>query len=277
MNPTITISPNGGFGNRIRVMCAAYFYADKNDCSLNHLWDGGKYTCAYPHIQLVHDRGFAYFFKEKGEFSEKGDSTDNMICYSEWVPSATGWWRHQNYGQQKLKCTTILGCDSIPSKPDTSFLIETTHRFIPMTSLESYAIYKKYFIPQDKFIKQLNVLPQNTIGISIRRSEFLYFFPEANVGEDVLHKWLKSFRQPIVLFSEDKEFLNNARKIMNTIFLCDFEMYPQEKEDRAFLEFLTLSSCSHVYGTTKSSFAEEAALFGNVPYTAITKELIVLE
>jgi hypothetical protein len=277
MNPTITISPHGGFGNRMRVMCAAYYYADKNECNLKHLWDGGIYSCPYPHIQLVHDRGFAYFFKEK-EDSNEDAATENSICYSEWLPSVNGWWRHQNYGQQKLKCTTIYPSNTIPNKPESSFLIETTHRFMPMTSLESYTIYKKHFCPHDTFIRQISaLLPPDIIGISIRRSEFLFFFSEANVGKDELYKWLKSFTQPVVLFSEDKVFLEDARKIINNLFLCEFENSPQETEDRAFLEFLTLSLCSHVYGTAKSSFAEEAALFGNVPYTAITKELIVLE
>ena len=45
--------------------------------------------------------------------------------------------------------------------------------------------------------------------------------------------------------------------------------YQDDIKDKDFLEFLTLANCSHIYGTKKSSFAEEAALFRGASYSPI--------
>jgi len=268
------VSPHGGFGNRIRVLCSACHYAELYTCQLEHLWDGGPFICSYPHIQQVHNRGFSYFFQPK--LSQHLSSSEHPeLCYSEWTPSVNGWWKHQNYGQTRLKCAIVKPLHTLPMPPTNSFLIETTLRILPMTPAESHRIYSLYFTPQERFTCQVPILPESTIGISVRRSEFLHFFPEANVGLEVLHTWLSSFTQPIVLFSEDKAFLRNARTLLVNPVTCTFESYEHVPEDRAFLEFLTLAKCSHIYGTLKSSFAEEAAFFGNIPYTPITPHILV--
>jgi len=94
------------------------------------------------------------------------------------------------------------------------------------------------------------------------------------VAVEALHAWLRSFETPVVLFSEDKEFLRTARTHLTCPVVCAFESFEQPPEDLAFFEFLTLAKCAHIYGTARSSFAEEAALFGNVPYTPITTSLL---
>lgn len=273
MSITIVASPHGGFGNRIRVLCSICHYADVHGCEVQHLWDGQPYVCAYPHIQRVHSRGFSYFFEDRIPIYKKSD-TSPTICYSEWLPSTTGWWKHQNYGQIKLGCSRIESYKNIPKSPTQTMLIEISLRIHPMTAKESHAIYKKYFVPREIFVKQVPSLPENTIGISIRRGEFLAFFPGSAVDTKILHTWLKSFTQPVVLFSEDRAFLKDIRATLVHPVVCEFESTVSVPEDRAFLEFLTLSKCSHIYGTQHSSFAEEAALYGHVPYTAITNECL---
>jgi len=273
MSIIIVASPHGGFGNRIRVLCSICYYADIHGCEVQHLWDGQSYLCAYPHIQRVHNRGFAYFFEDRIPTHIKSP-TSPTICYSEWLPSSTGWWKHQNYGQTQLGCSRIESYKHIPNTPTQTMLIETSLRILPMTASESHAIYKKYFIPRAIFTNQLPSLPENTIGISIRRGEFLAFFPGSAVDTTILYRWLRSFTQPVVLFSEDRAFLKDIRAALLHPIICEFESTVSVLEDRAFLEFLTLSKCSHIYGTQYSSFAEEAALYGKVSYTAITNELL---
>lgn len=270
MNPIIVISPHGGFGNRLRVLCSGRLYAERHGCRLEHMWDGGPYACAFPHIQKVHDRGFSYFFEDQLA-THKGVAP--LRCYSEWMPTpGYGWWHRQNYGQSKLRCTDVVPLSTLPAIPTESMMIETTRRVVPQTAAESHDIYRRFFIPRERFLRELPTLPEGTVGISVRRSEFLHYFPEAVVAVEALHAWLRSFETPVVLFSEDKEFLRTARTYLNCPVVCAFASI--NPEDLAFFEFLTLAKCTHIYGTASSSFAEEAALFGNVPYTPITTSLI---
>jgi hypothetical protein len=97
----------------------------------------------------------------------------------------------------------------------------------------------------------------------------LDYFPD-----DVLFAWLDRLQGHVVLFSDDKAFQAEARKRLKHPVSCKFETTAQPPENLAFLEFLTLSRCSAVCGTLKSSFSKQAAIYGNIPYTPITEELV---
>ena len=95
------------------------------------------------------------------------------------------------------------------------------------------------------------------------------YFPGSALQVLLCYEWLKSLDQPVALFSDDKEFQREARTQLRDPIALAFETVPISAADMAFLEFLTLSRCSRVFGTAHSSFAQEAALFGNVPYDTL--------
>ena len=123
-------------------------------------------------------------------------------------------------------------------------------------------VYAVNFKPNPNF-----VVPEEhyDVGISIRRGEFLHYFQEANQSREDLTKWItESFNGlKVVIFSDDHEFRNKMR--IDTNYLNN-PIEANESWIKGFLEFLMLAKCDRIYGTPSSSFAEEAALFGNKPY-----------
>jgi len=256
----IVIAPNGGFGNRIRAIRSACYLADKLGTEIAHVWIGTAHICAFPHIQAIHDRSFEYFFHGP---MRPYKATIVDTCYSEWLPGYY-WYPFQNYGQRLLNVQHVRPQSDLPKAG--SFVIETSQAFIPMTPEESYKIYSKYCIPNERFTSQLDPVPSHTVGISIRRNaDFLQYFP----GSPNLEPFVRSLSCPVILFSDDKEFQNEIRRHIRNPVRLGFEDGDRKSEDLAFLEFLTLARCARIYGTKDSSFAFEAALFGSVPYNEV--------
>jgi hypothetical protein len=165
--------------------------------------------------------------------------------------------------------------DPVNEKMDTSesFLIETTA--IPNLSItrdDKINIYKKYFIPHDHFVDNLNILDANTIGISIRMKVFYWYFPDSKIQDEVMIKWLSALDVPVVLFSDDRDYQIEMRKYLKHPIIPNFETNNEYANDMWFLQFLQLSKCSKLYGTFLSSFCEEASYFGGVDYTPLTKD-----
>jgi len=285
----LLISPNGGFGNRIRAVCGACIMAEKMDMQIAHCWDGSNYICAFPHIQKIHNRGFSYFFKDIIPEFDKINSynINNSInlnkiidkCYTEWLPDSI-WYHKQNYGQTRYHITNIDIQENIPKIiSNESFIIETTINLSNATKDEIHKTYMKYFIPNDRFTEYMqketitNGLngsngSNGSIGISIRLGEFLSFFPNSKIDENILVNFIKEIDNPVILFSDDHGFRNMMRQYIKNPIILSFESDTtlSESEDIAFLEFLTLSKCNLIYGTDNSSFAEEAANFGGKEY-----------
>jgi hypothetical protein len=267
---TLVLSPCGGFGNRIRSLCGGVILAKELGLTIEHLWDGGDYKTAahhssdFQHIQETHDLGFEYFFEPKlSRYTDKSIST----YYNQWNNSI-GWFQYQNYAYKKLKFTDInlLSADTIIK--GNSICIETTQIPFPISNQQYTETYKKFFIPRESFVKQLPSLTKNTIGISIRNgNDFRAYFPDCIVEEKDLILFLQKFEEPVVLFSDEKDYAKRLKKFLKNPVEIPFEN--NSVKDNNFLEFLTLANCSHIYGTNKSSFAEEAALFRGASYTPI--------
>ena len=267
----IVISPHGGFGNRMRAMCGACFIAESKSVPLKHLWDGGSYKCSYPHIQRIHDCSFENFFESIIPRYIVGEDEKLPVCFTEWMPDEM-WYPYQSYGQKKLGITALKRMETTPS--EVPCLIETTNRTNPMTKEQSYDMYTKYFKPQERFMRELDPIVDGLVGISIRRGEFLKFFWGSDIPKNRIVPWLQSIQAPVILFSDDKSYQTEMRKCLRKPIQCSFETKTWTPEDRAFLEFLTFSRCSKLYGTPDSSFVQEAALFGNVPYEGLTQDVL---
>lgn len=270
---TLVLSPCAGFGNRIRSLCGGIILAKDLGLTIEHLWDGGEYKTAahhsahFQHIQETHDLGYEHFFEPKiNRYRDKSIST----YYNEWN-NTTGWFQYQNYAYKKLKFTDInlLSADTIIK--DSSICIETTQIPFPISNQQYTETYKEYFIPHEKYLNQLPTLQENTIGISIRNGDdFRTYFTDCIVEEKDLIPFLQKFEQPVVLFSDKKDYAKHLRTFLKHPVEIPFENNSIKEKD--FLEFLTLANCSHIYGTKKSSFAEEAALFRGASYTPIVIE-----
>ena len=267
---TLVLSPCGGFGNRIRSLCGGVILAKELGLTIEHLWDGGDYKTAkyfsgyLNHLQYVQDFGFEHFFEPRiARYSGKTISK----YYNQWHKNKV-WFEYQNYAYKKLNFTEInlLSADTNISR--ISACIETTKIPFAISDQEYTNTYKEFFIPRENFLKQLPTLEKNTIGISIRNNyDFRFYFRDSIVEECDLIPFLQKFEEPVVLFSDDKNYAKHLRTFLKNPVEIPFEN--NSVKDKDFLEFLTLANCSHIYGTKKSSFAEEAALFRGASYSPI--------
>lgn len=274
---TLIIAPNAGFGNRLRTMVSAIYLSEKLNMKLEHLWIGTKYRCAYSHIQNIHDKSFEYFFKESVPRCDYKDMRNKVNkVYTEWMPEArpNAWYHFQSYGQKLLQTSVLLDLKLVNETMDNSenFLIETSYINLNISKEDKARIYSQYFIANDQFLSRINILEKDTIGISIRMRDFLKYFPESKFDETKIIKWLKTFEQPVLLFSDDVSYAKKMRQQLNNPVIPMFENDLDTNNDNSFLEFLMLSKCSRLYGTELSSFCEEAANYGNIDYTPLNKD-----
>jgi hypothetical protein len=268
---TLVISPMAGFGNRLRTLAGGILTAEKFGLEPYHLWDRGEYETVgkyrdtnHAHVQITHDNGFEFYF----EPNIKPYIGDAPEVYYNHYDERTGWFHYQNYAYKRFgfkNVNLIDGTNVITSK---SVCIEGCIAAYSFPNEDYTRVYKKFFVPKSVFLEQIPVLPENTIGIAIRNAyDFRFFFGEVIVEEDRLRPFLESFDCPVVLVSDDNDYAVRLRTFLKNPVNIPFE---KTSDVRGFLEFLTLSRCSKVFGFKYSSFAEQAALFGGVSYEIIT-------
>jgi hypothetical protein len=269
---TLVLSPCGGFGNRIRSLCGGVIVAKRLGLRIEHLWDGREYKTAahyaghFQHIQEVHDLGFEHFFEPR---ISRYLGKSILTYYNEWNKNSF-WFKYQNYAYNKLKFTHINNLSADTKINGSSACIETAKIPFAISNEEYTDTYKEFFIPHERYTKQLPTLQKNTIGISIRNKyDFRLYFGDCIVEKWDLIPFLQKFEEPVVLFSDEKEYATHLRTFLKNPVEIPFEK--EDVKDRNFLEFLTLANCSHIYGTKNSSFAEEAALFRGASYSPIRK------
>ena len=256
-------------------------------------------------------------------------SLSHNLCYTEWK-EGSHWWTHQSSGQRRLghalglgpRNTFCLGPSANPFAAPPAvdaniLLVETTHSLRLSSSCGGIAddlahkhaltqIYKTVFRPQAEFAAALASVPDYDIGISIRRNEFLHYFPEARQSFEFLLSFLGALTRgkSWILFSDDHEFRDRLRTAIFSLHNSSSSSSPSSSPSlpvvppmsssssssivqpfvadlprvfnhipwkRGFLEFLCLGTkCNSIYGTPSSSFAQEAAVFGGRPYFPIS-------
>ena len=273
---TLIIAPNAGFCNRLRTMVSAIYLAEKLEMNIQHLWIGTQYRCANDNIQEIHNKSFEHFFKESiNQCNYKNMEKEVNKVYTEWMPTTNpnAWYNFQSYGQKLLQTQNYLELSLVNEKMDSSenFLIETSYiNNLKITKEDKNRIYKKYFIPRDKFLNEINKIDEiheNTVGISIRKGDFKIYFPETQIDNEIIMKWLNNMNRKILFCSDDKEYEREMREKITNAIIPNFA-----GNDIDFLDFILLSKCVKIYGTQKSSFSEEAAYFGGVEYIPLTKD-----
>jgi len=273
-DPIIVIAPNSGFCNRLDFMSKAVKYAKTMNRPIYHVWNGNFHKRYFAHEQVISDRPLEYFFDSSIPCLPT-TRPDVNICYSFWKPGDF-WFQYQSDGSTQLKITNIRHSSTIPKEPSNeSFLIQGGVD-VEITPQEQHEIYKTHFKPSAFFRNQIIPFKEPTIGVHIRKVDFCCYFPDAFVSDEKIYAWLTQFTKPVIVFSDDKEFQTKARRQLKHSVTCSFEATMHAPEDQAFLEFLALSNCSHIYGTKRSSFSKQAAIYGNTKYTEITTEVLIL-
>lgn len=263
----LIISPQAGFGNRMRSLVSAKILADYLDRELYHYWVLDERMGNIPHVNEMKLITPDYFFGNSIPLYT-GDSTD--ICYSEWT-DGDYWWYSQSTAQSKLKCNKVkklFDLKEVENSIEDAILIESSHSVIP-EKLQKFSqqliteTYKKYFTLNDRWQSIYNSLPYYDWGISIRRGDFFYYFPESIVSIEKAVNIIENLNGTKIIFSDDIEFRNQVRKITNCYSSLDDSL---KGIDSYFAQFLTLSKCKNILNTNKSSFGEQAALFGGSNY-----------
>lgn len=272
----LILSPTAGFGNRIRSICGALLLSYMSGRKLYVMWDKEDVD---PNdadsIAIIKTTSLYQYFSNIKDCEPLDQSFLPDVCYSEWLPGEF-WYDKQSSAQKKLfPIKTVKYQSSVDLINDTSNIIlleasnviRTQHTDDKTWKTILTSIYKNNF----KVCEKYKHTPAYNVGISIRRGEFLKIYPETNQSLEEISSWIiNSFKGlNVVIFSDDHEFRDKVRQITGHTSNPIVTDMPWEK---GFMEFLTLSNCGKIYGTKLSSFAEEAALFGDKPYNVLLTE-----
>jgi len=289
----LIISPQAGFGNRLRALCSGLVLGKYLNRKVYHLWFNqeiidkqNKHSTSHlSNISNILDMqkiSFGDIFDEKYYQSMPLDIKID-ICFSEWL-SIHYWYDSQSFGYRNFgnNCEIIQigdNADMLLNCNHNVILLETGHivklsKYSHCWENEMENMYKNHFYFLEKYT---NRFTQNIdVGISIRCSpEFLFYYPESYVNQNDIIEWInkiKSSGKSVIIFSDDE----NVRKYIqnSTCFLNDFDRSGLCKYEEGIVEFIILSqNCKHIYGTHNSSFAQEAAKFGGKQYDIIMNKL----
>ena len=310
----LIISPQAGFGNRLRAMCSGILLAKKLGRKPVHAWlpeseeeEVVRHT-KVEHLRQTCMRGWTDYFVAHQkvpaiDYETVRRECKTIKCYTEWMPGEF-WYAAQSRCQRHLAGLGVtvdvvrLGEDAtslVLKDSDAPYLLLETSLSVRASgdvgeqktkatedtrAKKRYErklsrVYRKYFAPNKVFTDIMATLVDVPVGLSIRRGEFLQYFPAANVSEDALVAQLTPIigARSYVLFSDDYAFRDVlVTKLPKNVYdrPVKLEATIPEQWKRAFIEFLMLAlKCDVVYGTKSSSFASEAALFGGKPYVAL--------
>ena len=249
----LIISPQAGFGNRLRAMASGLAIALREKYTPYYLWENIE---SGPIINMKHYRDF---FEEIIPEASSNIVVEEVL--SEWIPG-DGWYYVQNGGQKKMNCANIRKIRDVFQSDKNVILLETSLQ-LNVSDEEMINAYKLFFKPRNKFIDILNIIPNLDIGISIRRGNLLDYYLEARQSKEDIISWINlKFQGSMIIFSDDWEFRDDIKNniINNTFYEHNLTL---EKWEISFIEFLILAyKCNKIYGTPMSSFAEEAGKFG---------------
>lgn len=280
MGKLLVVAPQAGFGNRMRALCSGIVLARYLQREVRHLWlpeENATQLSPFPHVAAIQNTSFESLFQAtpllpRANFTQKATS-----CYGEWGIGSY-WHQYQGSGWRHIGgegCAfNSIATDATALLTDDSdiILLETSHVVMLPACAEQWsaamtAVYQELFVPRLEYTARLPT-PTPRVGVSLRRGEFLIYFPEARQEEAALRAWWLALvategSDQVMLFSDDYRLRDELRHASNSS--CDII----RGEANGFVEFLALSRCAQVYGTPSSSFAVQAALFGGGRYNAI--------
>lgn len=258
-NKILIISPQAGFGNRLRALCSGIAVGLREKRDIYYLWEGYNPNVVINMNKL--DHFFDMTIKETSEI--EFPEIDEIL--TEWMPGEA-WYNSQSEGQKKWpNCKNIKRISNTFNGEKDKILIETSLR-LNVSDEEMVNVYQHFFKPKDCYVNYVKRFKDADVGISIRRGVYLYYFPQYNFTVEQYENWMISnFREgtTIYLFSCDWNFRDLLKSKLADKFSFVNIALELERWEVAFIEFLILSyKCDKIYGTPGSSFCEEAGLFG---------------
>ena len=213
-----------------------------------------------------------YFFDFSIPLFEKNEVD---IIFSEWDQNDF-WHKQQSTAYNNLKFRNFrkyISIDEIINSEDDIVVVETSLELFPdniniPTSTIMSAIYCNYFKLSQKWNNFISNIPVFDIGFSIRRGNFLHYNPKSEISLENAMARINSTPGTKIIFSDDHEYVSRLRKMTGAVMDIDMSI-TQGTVDHYFSQFLILSRCLKVIGTQGSSFPEQAAIFGNVPFEPI--------
>lgn len=281
----LIISPQAGFGNRMRALCSAIH--------LSELSKRNPWVC-YTNKTDASDSTIEknWFLSLPNLLPEATTETLPKVdkIFSEWTEGY--WYPKQSDGQKKWLSVDsripIIGwgdsVETILSAKEETILIETSieSNFLKVMSEEQFKIkkaqiYQKYFIPNSKYMDALAKIESVDVVIHIRTGDLLWYFPESRQNIKNIEKWIvnefKNTSKRIVIFSNDIDTKLSLISSLQEQGILAQEIRWEGIENTAipFMEFLFMATkCDYLWGTPKSSFSEEAGAFrGKFHYSPI--------
>jgi hypothetical protein len=286
----LIISPQAGLGNRLRAMAAAVVLARQTGRRLLHAWAPMAPDDGRPLVAPLQQRGYAGLFEASADLPEA--TKENVpivdVCFSEWLPG-DGWHPVQSCAQRRWEVVPfaqryVNAADDIARCRAEAILLETSHAVRLSPALggcptdeawerELTAAYRQ-FAPQRRYLDRVGLAPAADFGVSIRRGDFLQYFPEARQDLGELRRWVVGLAHggSVALHSDDAavaaDFDAALRAAGERPVDCrGLGVGQLEAWESGFVVFLYLAlRCAIVCGTPASSFAREAAIFGGRPY-----------
>jgi hypothetical protein len=269
----LIISPQAGFGNRIRSLCSAAVLGSILDREVFHYWIRDPVRSDLGHVNDMKCIDPSYIFDLKIPIFD-GKEVD--ICFTEWT-IGDYWYGQQSTAQSSLlikKSERIIDIEQISQCHDDIILIETSHS-LEMPSLHHFwnammhSIYKSHFPLNARWQQIMDNLPKYNYGISVRRGDFLIHNRDCDFSCQDIAFEVSKLRGSKIIFSDDLGYQNSLRELTNCPMSLDLIAGQVDNSDVYIAQFLLLSNSDVVVGTRGSSFTEQAATFGGKAFLPI--------
>lgn len=253
------ISPQAGFGNRLRAMGSCIIMAIKHGYTPYYVWND------LGHARLNNLQNFTSYFEEIIPRATVENVPFINHVFTEWLPHENWYWCQSGGQNMWPACHTKTKIVNPFLNKEQNILIETSLQ-LDVSNEDLMRAYTQYFRPLPKYMDLLNSIPHIDVGISIRRGDLLIYFEEARQEKKDIVSWIinKFSGKTCVIFSDDWEFRQQIiLEIQDHVNFYTLDVLQYSNWEIPFIEFLILSyKVNNVYGTPKSSFAEQAGLFG---------------
>lgn len=275
----LIISPQAGFGNRLRALCSAKLLGLLTGREVYHFWIKDSALSIVDHVNYMKETDPTHFFDIKIPLFE-GTHVD--VCFTEWMPD-DGWYKEQSTAQSHLifdhrikskRAEPFQDASEIASSSADIILVETSLE-LRLPHMESFQemlmsqIYQENFQPAGRWKEMLESLPVIENGVSIRRGNLMKYYPEADISVEKMCEKISLLNGPKIIFSDDSEYLEKIRTKSNCPLNIDGLTKILSPVEFSFVQFLFLAKCKNVFGTKNSSFPKQAAIFGGRPYYSL--------
>lgn len=290
MERMLIISPQAGLGNRLRAIAAAMVLARQTGRRCLHAWVPREPNDPRPNVSALQAIGFEALFEPCAALPAATDAEMGAIteCFSEWVPG-DGWYGVQSAAQRQWQLLPQNEACRMPlaelvAKSDAPvILLETSidERLgaelggAPSDDAWNRLVSEAYarLRPRPEFRALAACVPAAGVAMTVRRGDLLQYSPESNQAMASLRDWAVQVarRGRVAVFSDEAAAAAEIEAAIaaaggDGAELGGLHRLGLPDHLRAFVDFLYIARGPVITGTPGSSFAFEAARFGNRRY-----------